>query len=84
MTSTTFTVASIFALEVSFILLVILLFRIRKLKRLLSNCENECAAEVQTQHDKKIKKTAKQDSDKTEIPTTDAMKSQKEQIYCPD
>ena len=56
MTSTTFTVASIFALEVSFILLVILLFRIRKLKRLLSNCENECAAGAQTQHDKKIKK----------------------------
>jgi len=81
MTSTTFTVASIFALEVSFILLVILILRIRKLKRLLSDCENECATGEQTQHDKKIKKTAKQDSDETAEITADSMNDQKEQIY---
>ena len=80
MTSTTFTVASVFALEVSFILLVILILRIRKLKRLLSDCKNESTTGVQTQQDKKIKKTAKQDSVEEEI-ANDSMDSQKEQIY---
>jgi len=79
MTSTTFTVASVFALEVSFILLVILILRIRKLKRLLSDCENESATGAKNH--KTTKKIAKQNPGEEEIRANGSMDSQKEQIY---